>query len=223
MNSGRQGKMATERHFCSSCGKPVEPGDKFCGSCGGTLKVTAAPLASTIPAAPQATPAPHSAPQPAAAPPVNTGEAVIGVIPASRKSGMFSQEGLHIVVTEKRLICAVFTNEMIKQAAKEEGKSGFLSGMIGAATVGYTYYKRYLSMAPEAALKENAQNFAVGKESIQKIKLVLGKRQTDRNRHVDVYEPSKLEIESSGGKYSWTVPNNFHEMASTALRQAGLI
>jgi hypothetical protein len=222
MNSGRQGKMATERHFCSSCGKPVEPGDKFCGSCGGTLKVPAAPTASTIPAAPQVTPAPQAPTQPATAV-VNAGEAVIGVIPASRKSGMFSQEGLHIVVTEKRLICAVFTNEMIKQAAKEEGKSGFLSGMIGAATVGYTYYKRYLSMSADAALKENAQNFAVGKESIQKIKLVLGKRQTDRNRHVDVYEPSKLEIESSGGKYSWTVPNNFHEMASTALRQAGLI
>jgi hypothetical protein len=93
---------------------------------------------------------------------------------------------------------------------------------MGAMTVGYTYYKRYLTLSPEIALKENPQNFAIERANIRKINLQMGKRQVDRNRHVDVYEPSKLEIEAGGAKYAFSVPNHFHEMASSVLSQAGL-
>ncbi len=212
--------MVIERRFCSICGKPVGSADNFCGSCGSPLKAPAAPPTDPVPTPAFSSPAPPPQPLP---PVINTGETVLGVIPASHKTGMFSQEGMHIIVTGSRLICAAFTNEMVKQAAKEEGKSGFLSGMIGAATIGYTYYKRYLTMAPDLALKENPQNFCLERGNLRRVKLELGKRQIDRSRNVDVYQPGKLEIESHSEKYTFSVPHNFHEMASRILRQAGLI
>ncbi|HSW58485.1 MAG TPA: zinc ribbon domain-containing protein [Dehalococcoidales bacterium] len=201
--------MVTGRNFCSNCGKPVGTGDKFCGNCGKEL--TAAASSPSIAAAPPSVP--DSTPS----------EPVIGAIGAARKTGMFSQESVHIIVTPRRLIIAAFTNEMIKQAAKEEGKSGLLSGMIGAATLGYSYYKRYLTMPPEEALKENSQNFSLEKGAIRKARLELGKRRLDQGRRVDIYEHSKLEIESSSQKYTFLIPNNFHNMASSVLKQAGLV
>lgn len=213
--------MVIANHFCPNCGKPTGFEDRFCRSCGHSLALSNEPAISPNPPPPSLAPPPLSSPQPAAAI-LEGAEEVIGVISASRKSGMFSQEGFHIVVTARRLVFAAFTNDMLKQAAKDERRSGFLSGMMGAMTLGYTYYKRYLSMSPEVALKENPQNFAVDRAKIRKIKLDLGKRQTDRNRHVDVYEPSRLEIETAGEKYVFSVPNHFHEMESTVLRQAGL-
>jgi len=94
--------------------------------------------------------------QPAPAP-VSGGEPVIGAVLASRKKGVFAIESFHIIVTPRRIIGAAFTPDMVKQAAKEAGQSGFFAGLVGAATVGFTYYKKYLSMPPEVALREPAE------------------------------------------------------------------
>ena len=52
------------QNFCSNCGMPAEPGQRFCMSCGSKLS-EAAP---TYTAAPEPAPAPQPAPQPAPAP-----------------------------------------------------------------------------------------------------------------------------------------------------------
>ena len=206
--------------FCTNCGKPINPGEKFCGSCGNSNTI----LASGQPAAPPLPVAAVPPLQPMAPPtPTASAEAVVGAFPVSRKKGMFAQESFHVVFTPRRLIFAAFTNDMIKQAAKEEGKDGFLAGMMGAMTLGYNYYKHYLTMDPEAALKQNPQNFSIDISRIRKIKLEIGKKQVDKNRHVDVYENSKLEMETVGDKYTFAVANHFHNLAADTIRKSGLM
>jgi hypothetical protein len=206
--------------FCTNCGKPINPGEKFCGYCGTALTVTA----SSLPAALHPEVASVPSPQPPIPPvPVVPAEGVIGAFPVSRKKGMFAQESFHVVFTPRRLIFAAFTNDMIKQAAKEEGKDGFLAGMVGAMTLGYNYYKHYLTIDPETALKQNPQNFSIDISRIRKIKLELGKKQVDKNRHVDVYENSKLEMETVGDKYTFSVANHFHNLAADTIRKSGLM
>ena len=142
---------------------------------------------------------------------------------------MFAMESFHVIFTPRRLVFAAFTNEMIKQAAKEEGKDGFLAGVMGAMTLGYNYYKHYLTMDPEVALRENSQNFAIDLSRIRKIKLEIGKKKVDPRRkegiinQADVYENSKLEIETVGEKYTFSVANHFHNMAQDVIRKSGLM
>jgi hypothetical protein len=214
--------------FCTNCGKSVNSGDKFCGSCGNSISSSVSAPPAAAPSQAVSPPPPPTAsippPQPAAPiPPLNSAETVIGAFPVSRKKGMFAQESFHIVFTGQRLVFAAFTDEMVKQAAKEEGKSGFLAGMIGAATLGYNYYKHYLIIEPEAALRENPQNFSIDISRVSKIKLELGKKQVDRSRHVDVYENSKLAIETVGDNYTFAVANHFHNMAGDIIRKSGLM
>jgi hypothetical protein len=213
--------MAQEKRFCTNCGTSLATGDKFCGSCGRQVSGTNTDTVSAS-GAPAPAPAPVTAEAPS--PSITTsGEQAAGVIPASRKKGLLGMESFNIVVTERRLIFAVMTNEMVKESAKEKGQGGFLAGLAGAMTVGYTYYQRYLNMPPEAALKENQQNFSIDLSRVKKIKLEPGKHQRDKSRGLEVYENSRLEIETTGEKYSFNVPHNFHEMAQDVIRKSGLL
>jgi hypothetical protein len=211
--------MSGQKRYCTKCGTSLEENDKFCGSCGSPVK--ASPVASVAqPAVPPSGPAPQ--PVVPVQAPAASGETVAGAVAVSRKKGIFSIESFHIIVTSKRIICAAFTNEMVKQAAKEEGKSGFFSGMLGAATVGYTYYKKYLSMDPETALKENPQNFAIPLNMIRKVKFEMGSRHRDPQTKRETWDESKLDIETTGEKYSFKVPHQLHDQAAAVLRTGGL-
>jgi hypothetical protein len=207
--------MVQEKRFCTSCGAPIGKEDQFCGSCGRQLST----------ASPEPASAPSTAPAQAVPPqsPVVPGEQIIGVIPAvSRKKGMFNIENFNVVVTEKRMIFALMTNEMIKEEAKKAGKEGgLLSGIANAMTVGYTFYKRYFDMTPESALKETAGNFDIERSSLRKIKFVEGQYKRDQNRR-NYYDNSKLELETAGGKFSFTIPHDFHNAAYEVLHKAGL-
>jgi hypothetical protein len=229
----REKKVSTEKRFCTSCGKPLEPGDKFCGSCGYQLTKpatnaapppTPAASANVPPPAAAVAPPPVIAAPPPATPSPAAQERLTGIIPAvSRKKGLFSVEGFNVIVTEKRIIFAAMTNEMVKAEAAKQGQKGFFAGMLGAATVGYTFYKRYLDMAPEAALRENPQNFAIELGRIRKIKLEMGSHIRDKSRNIDRYEQSKLEIETTGDKYRFDVPHDFHGTAQDVIRKSGLM
>lgn len=210
----------TEKSFCTQCGNPISPADKFCGICGNPAK-TASPAPvihsdTTAEAVPQ-----HAVVTPIT--PVVEAESVVGAFLAARKKGIFSFESFHTIVTSKRLIYAAFTNEMVKQAAKEAGQTGFLAGIAAAATVGHTYYKKYLSLDPEAALKENPQNFVIPLTTIRKIKLEMGSRHRDPKTKRETWDDSKLEIETSGEKYSFKVSHQTHDQARDVLSSGRLI
>jgi hypothetical protein len=160
-------------------------------------------------------------------------ESLYGIIPAvSRKKGLASVEAFNIMVTQRRMIFALMTNDMITQAAKQAGKEGgFFGGMLNAAAIGYTFYKRYLTMAPDAALVENPQNFAVELARIRKVKIEAGKEivnyasikaNQDSILQQHRYENGKLEIETEGEKYNFAVPGSSLDMAMETLRKARL-
>lgn len=208
--------MSEVKRFCTDCGKPLEPGTRFCGNCGKPVSGGTPPAAA--PAAPVY-----------AAPPVQNvpGERLIGIIPGvSRKKGLFGVEGFSVVVTEKRIIFAAVTNEMIKEAAKKESEGkGFLAGMLGAATVEYTFHKRYYDMAPEAVLAENSQNFAVELSRIKKVKVEEGRRLPREKGaviHHDRWEDGKFEVQTAGDKYVFTLPHSSYDAAVEVMRKAGL-
>ncbi len=149
------------------------------------------------------------------------GEKLIGIIPCvSRRKGLLGTEGFNIVVTDKRMIFAIMTSGMVQEEAKKEGKGGFLSGMVGAATAGYTLHKRYLTMPPEAALKENAQNFSVELGSVKKAKVEEGRAK--RGTGIAAYEESHVEIATSSDKWKFTIPHQFVVAAQETVRKAGL-
>ncbi len=212
--------------YCTKCGKLLSAGDCFCASCGNPIAGTASmpPVSPTPPPASAAHPQPLVMPPPKLPTPTAASEETVsGAFPVSRKKGLFALESFHIVFTTRRLILAAFTNEMVKAAAKEEGKAGFLAGMMGAMTLGYNYYKHYQTKDPEAALMENPQNFAIDISRIRKIKLELGKRQIDHSRNIDTYDNSKLEIETVGDKFTFAVPHHFYNMAQDIIRKSGLM
>jgi hypothetical protein len=227
--------MIQGKKFCTGCGAMLTPDDRFCGSCGKQLAANSAPTPVTVTATPpavQVAPAPTPAPvkQESAAANVET---LIGVIPSvSRKKGLMGVESLNIIVTQRRMIFAVATNEMMKEEAKRVVKEGgFFAGMLNAATVGYTFYKRYLNMAPDAALAESPQNFAVDLSRIRKVKIEAGKEiksyasmkanQSSILKHHQ-YENGKLEIETFGDKYNFDLPGSSMDMALETVKKAGL-
>jgi len=220
--------MTQGNRFCTSCGTALTPADRFCSSCG---KPLASPTQVPPPAnayAPPPAPVYYAPPQPA----VNN-EALIGIIPAvSRKKNMMAMEGFNIIVTQRRMIFALMTNDMISQAAKQAGKEGgFFGGMLNAATVGYTFYKRYLTMPPDAALAENPQNFAVELSQIRKIK-ITGDKEVDNyftmkaNQNSILkqhqYQEGTILIETAGGNYNFNLPSNSMNMALETVKKTGL-
>jgi hypothetical protein len=209
-----------QKRFCTQCGGILSTQDKFCGACGSPAKATNG--APAVQRDPEAAPAPQTTVETKIAPPAS-GETVTGAVQITRKKGMFGMEMFHLIVTPNRLIFAAFTNDMAKQAAKEAGQTGFLSGIVGAAMVGYTYYKKYLSLDPEAALKENPQNFAIPRGNLRKVKLEIGSHHRDPKTKRETWDESKLEIETTGEKYSFKVPHQLHDQAQAVLHQGGLI
>ena len=211
--------MTQGNRFCTNCGAALGPADHFCSSCG---KPSAAP--TQVPP-----PIPVYAPPPTA---VNN-EELIGIIPAvSRKKNMMATEGFNIIVTRRRMIFAVMTNEMISQAAKQAGKEGgFLGGMLNAANAGYNFYKRYLTMLPDAALAENPQNFAVELSQVRNIK-ISGEKEVDdyftmkanQNRILQThqYREGTILIETAGGNYNFNLPASSMNMALETVKKTGL-
>jgi hypothetical protein len=227
--------MTQGNRFCTSCGAALAPADRFCASCGKPL-ASAAP----VPPAPVYAPAPPPVyvPPPAPVyyappPPAANIESVIGFIPAvSRKKNMIAMEGFTVIVTSRRMIFAEATNALMTEETKKTyKKEGFFAGLIDSATIGYTFYKRYENIPPDAALAESPQNFAIDLSGIRRVKIERGKEienyytmKANQNSVIQQhrYESGKLDIETVGERYLFDLPNNFYDMAANTLRKAGL-
>jgi len=162
---------------CPTCGNPLKPEDRFCPACGRPVVAAEAapppiPPVSSPPVVPpplDATHAPPPAPGTTAAgypPPAPAAEQVVSVIGMVRKkTGLFSSDLYHMVITNMRLIFALQTKEMqaqdvknAREQAKQQGKGLF--GQVGAQMSTHSGEK-YLGCAPHLILAENPQNFAI--------------------------------------------------------------
>ena len=133
------------------------------------------------PAAPAFAPGYGGAPAQTFGPPQGFGapvERVVGAIPEARiKTGMFSSDMYVLVVTERRLLGAKVTSDLLKRiieearAAKKAEGGGFFAqwgAQIGASV---TLGKRYAAMAPEAILAETPGNWALDASGVREIRV----------------------------------------------------
>ena len=112
-----------------------------------------------------------------------TGEQVVEVIGGvTRVRGFLgaSQKRFTMVVTDRRLIFAEFTSGKLKELtreakehARDEGKGAL--GRFGATMkVSAMAAEPYRTMAPDAALAENPDNFAIDRTDVRKVRFKLG-------------------------------------------------
>jgi hypothetical protein len=164
------------------------------------------------------------------------GEVVIGVIPnAMKKKNLISSETFNIVVTNHRMICALLTSQMIKDAAashRGEGVGGFFKAM-GA---GYTLWQRYLQVPPDVALQENPGNFAIYMNQIRRVKYKADKVLFSKGAFSvgfkggfgggdddDDKNTKPLEIETMSGNYKFEINDMYQQQVAETLRKAGFI
>ena len=180
--------------FCQNCGKEVSAASNFCMSCGFNLK-GAQPAPSA--AAPAAAPA---------APASAGGERVPCIVAVLKKPKSFGRWDVYnLAVTDRRMLFAQMTNEMLKGAiaeaqlqAKADGK-GLLRQVAAQMSAGARYAQRYLVMEPEAILRETQGNFAIDNASVTEIKI---KSENDDNRVS--YE---FKVKTKNGKYEFELDN----------------
>ncbi len=140
-------------------------------------------------------------------------EKVLGVIPhAGLKKGLFKSESCNLVVTNKRIIVAKFSNDVYKkevrervEETKQEGRGRFKQFLSSAGTM-TTFYKRYLDVLPEDILKETPGTFVIEPSTVVKTQLKEGRRYSDedgfkqQNPHslLIVMPKAKLQFNFSG-------------------------
>ncbi len=186
--------------FCPQCGNRVEPNEKFCRNCGTSL-ATGAPPTTAPPEAPAALPVTPSAEG-------HGQEKVLGIIPNARRSKLFGYDTFTLVVTEKRMILAQLTAQMLKTAvaeaqakAKAEGK-GFFAIMGEQMTAQLQYAKRYEGMSPDAALAETSGNTSMDNSSISAIDVrITGDEDSTTSEF-------GITIRSSAGKTELLIPKD---------------
>ena len=197
---------------CPACGASL-PGDaRFCSSCGRPVEVPTAappPLPQTQPIPiVRPTPAPPAVPTaiPAIPPAPLPSEQVVSVIGmVTRKTGLFSSELYHMVISSKRLIFALQTKEMqmndvnqARQEAKLQGKNFF--GQIGAQMSTRTGEK-YMGVAPESILAENPKNFSVDLNQVVKVSVFHGDSEDN--------SPDSMEIKTTSEKMKFIISNAY--------------
>ena len=220
---------------CPVCGNLLKAEDQICPACGRQVNPIQGtpppvPVVTPPPFAPpplNATPTPPPYPvMPAAVnvpvtpsptisqgftpgiPPVPfSSDHVISVIGmVTKKTGMFSSELYHMVITDKRLVFALQTKEMQHQdvnsargQAKQQGKN-FL-GQIGAQ-MSTRSGEKYLGISPDLILSENPQNFAVNLDEVVKISTYHGDFEDN--------SPDSMEIKTTTQKMKFNISNYYN-------------
>lgn len=132
------------------------------------------------------------------------------------------QRVFSLIITDRRLIFAELTKEKIttmvdqaRDSARSEGKGVFSQwgAQLGAS---FNYHEAYRHMAPEAALAENAGNFAIERASFQGAKFKIGINDEQRN------EPDRMIIKATSGKFTFNVGGSLNGVKDT-FRQTGLL
>ncbi len=127
-------------------------------------------------------------------------EKIIGIIPNTH-TGLFGNKCYNLVVTDKRLIAAELTSQMIKDSAKknaDESKArgeGILKRMASTMFSGVNYHEKYFSMPVEQIISENPNNFVIEPKMVRKIKVSYKTIDAEQNKY-----QNEIKIKWTGGK-----------------------
>ncbi|MBN2431119.1 MAG: hypothetical protein JXQ27_06565 [Acidobacteria bacterium] len=127
----------------------------------------------------------------------------MGILPnLSKRKGLFGMQAFNLLLTERRMIPAEMTKEMLKDEARrtaaEATGAGAVNRVMATMNSGIHLYKRYETMDPVAALAENPGNFALERAQLQSIRVKGGG--TDEEGRP---EPAEITIRWNGGKVVW--------------------
>ncbi len=170
--------------FCTNCGKPINPNDKFCASCGSKLKnseLHLTPQSQTPP--PQRTAVeiftnplqPQSVTTIDETSPKNTSNENIQLVFSDYnvRKGLLSAEQYTLVVTNKRTIFAKQTRDVEEQALKQykakidaaKDVSGVIK-WIAKKSNSRAYIEWYSDKSPDSILDETPGNYAIDNSNI---------------------------------------------------------
>ncbi len=144
-------------------------------------------------------------------------ERVLFVAPSSLKKSLFKTESWTIIITDKRLVFAKYTPDIIKkeamerkESAKEEGRSK-IGQFFAQASASFTWYKRYYEMTVDEALKENAENFFLVPQDVINYQVKEGRTFTDSDGQVDK-NPNELILNTNKGKMVFVTKSDFRQL-----------
>jgi hypothetical protein len=146
--------MTQVARFCTNCGAPLNPGNRFCGGCGHAVEQIGASSAPSpaltqpsqrsaqqpAPPLPQVAPAPQYAPpvqiarpipSPVAPQPAPTGEPIVGTAPGLQQRKGFmgvKAESYNLVVTPARLVFAYVSSDTMKAEVTEANREAKAQG-----------------------------------------------------------------------------------------------
>jgi hypothetical protein len=179
---------------CSSCGRIVQPNEKFCTSCGAPLGEM-----STMTGIP---PPPEGYERTGA-------EVVVGVIPhLIQATGGLKSKGWILISTNRRILLAQFSGPMMQEALAQS-KAG-AKGVMGKLLAGRVllpadvveYCRKYFQMSPEQVLVETPGNISLDLSEIRRayIEYQLDAKDPDSHIRTDRYW---LTILSNLGEYKY--------------------
>ncbi len=166
-------------------------------------------------------------------------EKILEVVPVNWKKSMFKLEPWALVVTDKRMLFAKWTQELYKKEAdrrKEETKDaggGKLKQFFSQMGTGFTYYKKYYEMTPDEILQEHSENFSLTPSDVLSINMKKGRSKRSGSGIInvkvginvgggdteDLETPHELIINAKTGKMIFNFNTNF-DKARGALSQA---
>jgi hypothetical protein len=197
--------------FCTNCGAPLHSGIRFCGQCGAPVLSTPAAPAYQAPAGPMvAAPYPPPVPEPVLA-------MVLGL---QRRKGLIGVDTMNLVATPARLIFAMVTKQMMKEAvvtarneAKGRGK-GFLGQV--AAQMGWQNVigRQYGTMPVDAILTRYPGSFAVPNAQVTQIYFHKSSMDDDGGSY-----PARMIVQTTGSELEFSLRGTGMSDARQALRQ----
>ena len=179
--------------FCSSCGKQVKLGEKFCGFCGAPIReVKAAIVAPGATITPAATIVPQTSGAPLA--PLNPSDAaaeiVVGVIPhLVQSAGGSKGREYFLVSTNQRFLIIRFSPAMMQEAlalskANAKGFGKFLAGKVLLIGDVVLYTRKYFKMSPSQILDETPGNMALNLSDIHRAYIDYEQEDKDEDSHI---------------------------------------
>ena len=198
--------------FCTNCGTPLRSGTRFCGQCGAPVLSTPAAPAYQAPAGPVV-----AAPYP---PPV--AEPVLAmVLGLQRRKGLMGVDTMNLVATPARLIFAMVTKQMMKEAvvtARDEAKSqgkGFFGQVAAQMAWVNVVCREYYTMPIDAILARYPGSFFIPSAGVRRIRLKHSTLNDQGNR-----SDQELIIEATNGKHRFALLGMDVREARRTLQQA---
>lgn len=134
-------------------------------------------------------------------------EKVMGVIPDLR-TGLLGRDSFSLIVTQKRMIFAEYTTDLMKKernkaVSKSESK-GMMAKLNASVSSSFNFHNRYYDMDPEEILIESPNNYEIRPEQVKSIKIRSGQWDPESGKEA----VNKMIIKWSGGKNKF----NFTQM-----------